>query len=399
MFGALQKEAAQRWVAVIPNCDRFSETGMETTVLSARDVGRIVQRIGLDVLMDELIAGIAQALAEHDPSICVTPPRNGFHYKEERSLGLIEWMPAMRARQQVTVKMVGYHPHNPQRWNIPTILSTVSVFDVATGHLMGVADATFLTAMRTGAASAIASRALARADSRCLGLIGAGAQACTQLHALSRTFDIDHVLIHDVDASAMRSFASRVSCLNLDLRVEAADLGTLVQRSDILCTATSVNAGAGPVFADEDLRPWLHINAVGADFPGKVEIPLSVLRRAFVCPDFLDQALKEGECQQLSAADIHATLVDVARDPSAYEAHRESLSVFDSTGWALEDEIAATLMLRYAEEMGIGQRVALESISPDPKDPYGFLQLDGRIAAETLADAREPEALALAANC
>lgn len=56
-------------------------------------------------------------------------------------------------------------------------------------------------------------------------------------------------------------------------------------------------------------------------------------------------------------------------------------------------------MLRYAEEMGIGQRVALESISPDPKDPYGFLQLDGRIAAETLADAREPEALALAANC
>lgn len=371
---------------------------MKTTVLSARDISQIVEKAGLDELIDQLIAGIAQAIAAHDPSICITPPRHGFHYDEEKSLGLIEWMPAMRAGQQVTVKMVGYHPRNPQRWNVPTILSTVSVFDVATGHLMGIADATFLTAMRTGAASAIASRVLARADSRCLGLIGAGAQACTQLHALSRIFDLDHVLIYDVDASAMRSFASRVSCLNLDVRIEAADPRTLVRNSDILCTATSVNPGIGPVFADEDLRPWLHINAVGADFPGKVEIPLSVLRRAFVCPDFLDQALVEGECQQLGAADIHATLADVVRDPSAYEAHRESLSVFDSTGWALEDEIAATLMLRYAEDMGIGQRVALESISPDPKDPYGFLQLDCRTAAAgTPADAREREA-ALAGN-
>lgn len=347
---------------------------METMVLSAHDIGRIVERIGLDLLMDELIAAITQALTDHDPSICITPPRHGFHYDDERSLGLIEWMPAMRARRQVTVKMVGYHPHNPQRWGIPTILSSVNVFDVATGHLTGIADATFLTAMRTGAASAIASRALAQPDSRNLGLIGVGAQACTQLHALSRVFDFDQVLIHDVDAAAMRSFASRVACLGLDLRIETADLPTLLQHSDILCTATSVDAGAGPVFSNETLRPWLHINAVGADFPGKVEIPLHVLQHAFVFPDFLDQALKEGECQQLRAEEIHATLVDVIRDPSVYASHRRKLSVFDSTGWALEDEIAATLMLGYADEMGIGQRVALESISPDPKDPYGFMK-------------------------
>ncbi len=346
---------------------------METTVLSAHDLSCIVERVSLDVLMDELIAGTTRALADYDPSQCITPTRDGFHYNNERGLGLIEWMPAMRARQQVTIKLVGYHPHNPQRWNVPTILSTVNVFDVATGHLMSIADATFLTAMRTGAASAIASRALAHPDSRNLGLIGVGAQACTQLHALSRIFDIERVLIHDVDAEAMCTFASRVALLELDLPIEATDLGTLLQSADILCTATSVDAGAGPVFVDEPLRRWLHINAVGADFPGKVEIPLQVLRRAFVFPDFLDQALKEGECQQLCAEEIDATLVDVIRNPSAYEAYRESLSVFDSTGWALQDEVAIGLMLAYAEDMGIGQRVALESISPDAKNPYGFL--------------------------
>lgn len=345
---------------------------MDTTVLSAPDIGLLVQKVGLDTLMDELIGRLASALEQYDGKVCLTPPRDGFQYKDERHMGLVEWMPAMLAGEKVTVKIVGYHPHNPDRWQLPTILSTVSVFDVNTGHLMGLADATFLTALRTGAASALASRALARTNSSTLGLIGCGAQACTQLHAISRLFDLERVLIHDVDEATTRSFAARVARLGLRAEIRPADLESLVGGSDILCTATSVDVGMGPVFPDRGLPSWLHINAIGADFPGKVEVPRSVLERAFVCPDFLEQALKEGECQQLCREDIDATLVDVMKHPARYAAQREALTVFDSTGWALEDQVAMETLLDFAGDLGLGERVRLESISADPKDPYGF---------------------------
>lgn len=346
---------------------------METTIMSARDIDRVVCKVGLDAFMDELIQRMSRSFECYDATECITPTRHGFHYNDERHMGLVEWMPAMQSGERVTIKMVGYHPHNPERWQLPTILSTVSVFDVANGHLMGLADATFLTALRTGAASAIASRALARSNSRVLGLIGAGAQACTQLHALSRLFDLEEVLVYDVDAATTASFAQRVAHLNLKLHIRPATLLDVVAGADILCTATSVDPGLGPVFEDQGLNPWLHINAVGADFPGKVEVPLSVLQRAFVCPDFLDQAMKEGECQQLAREDIPAELVDVIKHPERYGQYKEGLTVFDSTGWALEDQIAMGLLLDYARELKLGQRMALEAISPDPKNPYGFL--------------------------
>jgi ornithine cyclodeaminase/alanine dehydrogenase-like protein (mu-crystallin family) len=346
---------------------------METTILSANDIGFLVEKVGLDFLMDELIARTTTAFERYDAHQCITPVRDGFDYTSGRNFGLVEWMPAMLAGDRVTIKIVGYHPQNPVRLNVPTVLSTVSVFDVASGHLMGLADATFLTALRTGAASAIASRALARPASRTLGLIGAGAQSCAHLHALSRLFEFERVLVYDVDVATSHSYASRVAPLGLDKNIQPSDLRTVVNRADILCTATSVDVGLGPVFEDEGLQPWVHINAIGADFPGKMEVPLSVLKRAFVFPDFLDQAMKDGECQRLCREDIVASLVDVVKSPDRYAVHRESISVFDSTGWALEDQVAMSMLMDFAQELNIGQRMALESMSPDPKNPYGFL--------------------------
>ncbi len=66
--------------------------------------------------------------------------------------------------------------------------------------------------------------------------------------------------------------------------------------ADIICTATSADSGQGPIFEDLALQPWVHINAVGSDFRGKVELPLSLLKRSFVCPDLRIQAMQEGEC-------------------------------------------------------------------------------------------------------
>jgi ornithine cyclodeaminase/alanine dehydrogenase-like protein (mu-crystallin family) len=171
--------------------------------------------------------------------------------------------------------------------------------------------------------------------------------------------------------------------------VDRASLGDLLTASDILCTCTSAAPGQGPVFPDFDNRPHLHINAVGSDFRGKYEVPVALLRRGLVCPDFRDQAVIEGDCQQLDPSQIGPDLRTLIQNEALYAEARSSLTVFDSTGWALEDHVAATLMMDYARELGLGRQVAFECLPPDPKDPYSFL-LPGTAARRDGAVAVNP---------
>lgn len=251
----------------------------------------------------------------------------------------------------------------------------MSAYDPVSGHLSAVIDGTFLTALRTGAASAIATQLLAAPNSQVLGLIGAGAQAITQLHGLSRCFDLKQVLVFDSDLAVSQSFSERLACLGLDkLEVRQAEIDDLVAAADILCTATSVDVDDGPVFPDQSLKPWLHVNAVGADFPGKFEVPLSLLEHSFVCPDFRDQAIREGECQQLEdLKQIGAELSTVVKHPTQYRHYQQQTTVFDSTGFALEDQVAMNMLLHYAAELQVGTLVELESATAEVKNPYSFV--------------------------
>jgi ornithine cyclodeaminase/alanine dehydrogenase-like protein (mu-crystallin family) len=351
---------------------------MESVILSTRDIRQIARRVGLDALMDEMIARLTAAFRAYDERCISVPVRGGFSY-ENPGLGLMEWMPVMQVGGHVTIKVVGYHPANPRHRGLPSIISTVSMYDTTTGHLIGLADGTFLTALRTGATSAVASRLLAHLDSRVVGLIGAGVQAVTQLHALSRVFDLERVLVYDTDPAAARSFAARTRFLDLAVQcLDEAGLARMVREADIICTATSVDIDRGPVFADEGCKPWLHVNAVGSDFPGKFEVPLSLLRRSFVCPDFPAQAVKEGECQRLQAEEIGPALFELVQQPDRQPDLRQRETVFDSTGWALEDHVALEMLLEYAADLGLGTPTELEVLPEDPRDPY---ELGARVLA------------------
>ncbi len=346
---------------------------MHTTILTVSDVRDIVRRVGLDALMDESIMRLGAAFAGFDPLKLVVPARDGFQY-EAPNLGLIEWMPCMRAGETAHIKVVGYHPGNSSRHDLPTILSTLSMYGVQDGHLRGVMDATFITALRTGAASAVASRILAMENSSTLGLIGCGAQAVTQLHALSRAFHFDRVDIYDTDSEAMASFAQRVRCLNLDnIEIRPCKPQEILSSADILCTATSIGIGEGPVFDYGVFKQHLHVNAIGSDFPGKIELPTQFVRESVVCPDFPDQALKEGECQRLEPTDMGPDIHTLVKHQDDYLLHRKRATVFDSTGWAVEDMVCMDMFMEYAAEFGIGMELELESISSDTLNPYQFL--------------------------
>jgi ornithine cyclodeaminase/alanine dehydrogenase-like protein (mu-crystallin family) len=346
----------------------------ETLLLDAADVRKVVTQVGRDALMDALIARITGAVEAYDPDVARVPPRDGVQY-DAPDWGLLEWMPAHFGAEGTMVKLVGYHPSNPEQRGVPTVISTICFFDARSGHLRALLDGTFLTALRTGAASAIASRVLAKQDSRTLGVIGCGAQAVTQIHALSRLYAFDEIIAYDRKHDVALTLAARIGFLAVPVTIVGREsLPRLVGSSDILCTCTSTPPGEGPVFEDVPHQPHLHINAVGSDFRGKFEVPVDLLRRSLVCPDFREQAVYEGECQQLSANEIGPDLRTLLQNTARYEISRSSPTVFDSTGWALEDYVAALMMFDYARELGVGRNVALECLSPDPKDPYSLLK-------------------------
>ena len=344
----------------------------KTLILSGNDVNQILETYGLNRLMDTLIERTTNSIKSYNPQKTEIPIRSGFNY-EINDPGLVEWMPVHKKGNEVVIKVVGYHPRNPQKFDLPTILSSISSYDTTTGHLKGLVDGVLLTALRTGAASAVASKFLAKEDSSTLGLIGCGAQSVTQLHALSRLFDIKKVMLFDVDNNAMKSFSNRIAMLQLDIEIVFSSIEDILSKSDIVCTETSIDVGTGPLFNNLNTNNHIHINAIGSDFPGKVELPLNLLQQSLVCPDFLEQAKIEGECQQLKDSEIGPDLSRLVKNAETYAYAKNQKTVFDSTGWALEDQIVMDLFLDLAKEFEIGSEIAIENISEDAKNPYNFM--------------------------
>jgi len=344
---------------------------MKTRVLEAADLTHLLEAVGRHELMDLMIERLGARFLDHEADAVEVRARDGFRY-DKPDLGLVEWMPTHEKGGPVVIKMVGYHPTNPVQRGLPSVIATSSMWDTVTGHLVAIADATLLTALRTGAASGLATELLAKEGPIVVGLAGLGAQAVTQLHAISRVREVDQVIGFDSDPEVAATFIDRVGFLGLDVHVGGPErAATIMGDVDVLCTCTSVDIGAGPVIVDGTTRPWLHVNAVGADFPGKVELPSSFSNRAFVVPDTLEQCLLEGECQQVSSDQIGPALSDLMQRRDEFIGHRQQITVFDSTGWAVEDDVALRLAVELAREHGIGTDIAIERLPQNPYDPYG----------------------------
>jgi ornithine cyclodeaminase/alanine dehydrogenase-like protein (mu-crystallin family) len=107
--------------------------------------------------------------------------------------------------------------------------------------------------------------------------------------------------------------------------------------------------------------------------PGKTELPLALLHRSLVCPDYTPQARLEGECQRLDDAHIGPSLLALLKNPALSAPYRTQSTVFDSTGFALEDMVAMEVLLRHAQHLGLGQRHEVESMAYDALNPYSFV--------------------------
>jgi L-lysine cyclodeaminase len=343
--------------------------------LGHQHITQLIDAVGLHQFADGLAQRMRDSMINLRRDQVDTPRRSGFQYTTPTT-GLIEWMPAHEIGRTVGVKMVAYHPSNPFQHGIPTVTAATSLYDTRCGRQTALVDSTLLTALRTGAASAIATDIFARPGSIRLGIIGCGAQAVAQAHAISRVRHVHEVIAFDINPTVSKSLIRRLGRLHLAVRtVDFEQLETIRATADVMCTVTSVDPEAGPVFADGAHHPWLHINAMGSDFPGKTEIPTSLLKRATVITDHHDQCRAEGESQQLDDSDVGPELREVVQHESDWASYRETLTVFDSTGHSLFDLVAAEYAVDLATKCSLGMELDSNQ-GGDPYDPYVALHRD-----------------------
>jgi alanine dehydrogenase len=247
------------------------------------------------------------------------------------------------------VKWVNVHPKNPSR-GLPSIMAILVYNDPETGYPLAVMDATEITAYRTGAAAAIASKYLARHDSHTIGIIGAGFQAHTQILAHAELFNPITINVFDVSKAAVDRLTQSLS----QFPIRNCSIQETVA-SDIVCTLTPSQS---PIIRKEWIKPGTHINAVGADAPGKQELDPSIIKESIVIVDDIKQASGSGEINvpiqkgTYSVIEVYGTLAEVVAGKKRGRAHNNDVTVFDSTGIAVEDIAVAKLLFEKAQQRG-----------------------------------------------
>ena len=254
------------------------------------------------------------------------------------------------------MKWVNVHTGNPAK-GLPTVMAVLIYNDPATGYPLAIMDATEATAFRTAATSAIASKYLARKDSRTLGIIGAGRQSYYHIIAHQQIFKLNEIRVWDILPGATERLIESLK----NMPIKKCSIEEVV-KADIVCTLTPAQH---PVVEKKWLVPGTHINAVGADAEGKEELEPAILNEALLVVDDLRQASHAGEINVpvskglLKKDQIYAELGEIIAGRKKGRTDNQTITLFDSTGLAIEDIAVAKLLYNKALKTGTGISVSL----------------------------------------
>lgn len=265
-------------------------------------------------------------------------------------------------RQALGTKLATVVPRNRRR-GLPTIHASYLLTDPETGAPLALMEAAFLTAIRTGATSALAARHLARRDSRAVACFGAGVQAGFQLRCLQAVLPVERVTVVGRSPERARRFAERMrSALGVEVAV-TRDRAAAVRGADVVTCATT---SATPVFGGRDLRPGAHVDAVGAFRPHTREVDTETVKRARVVVDTYAGAWEEAgdvlipiRAKAITRRHVRAELAELVSGMKPGRRSRDEVTLFKSVGWAAEDAVTARLAYDRAREHGIGTEVGL----------------------------------------
>lgn len=316
---------------------------MKTLLLGRKDLEKILT-------MELAVPAVEAAFAAHGRGEAIMPPK--LYLPLEKHRGDFRAMPAY-LDGAAGVKWVNMHPENPKRHKLPAVMGVYILSDPETAAPLAILDGTLLTAFRTGAAGAVASKHLAPKMPATIGLIGCGVQARFLLRAHRLLFPRLRPVLFDASPDAVARFAAE----------EGGHPGAVDQAGscDIVCTTTPSRA---PVLFRSYVGISTHINAMGADAPGKQEVDPALLDDATVLVDDLEQARESGEVNvplhagRYAVEKIYGTLGEVVAGLKPGRRDTE-ITLFDSTGLAIQDLALARAAYEEAKRMGIGGEIEL----------------------------------------
>lgn len=282
--------------------------------------------------------------------------------------GVIELMPTSD-NEIYSFKYVNGHPSNPAR-GFQTVTAFGVLADVDNGYPTFLAEMTLLTALRTAATSAMVAKQLARKDSKTMALIGTGCQAEFQTLGFRGVLGIEEVYIYDVDEAAMDKYCRNMEPLGIKVH-RTSSVDEAVANVDIITTCTADKA-QNKILSDAQVKPGVHINAVGGDCPGKTELEADILKRSSVFVEFPPQTRIEGEIQQMDPEFPVTEFWQVLTGAAEGRTSDDQITLFDSVGFAISDFAA----LRYVKDATANTELQVFiDLVADPEDPKDLFSL------------------------
>ncbi|MFC4540558.1 ornithine cyclodeaminase family protein [Halosolutus amylolyticus] len=331
---------------------------MNTLLLDSGEVDENARMADVVPAIEEAFEAYERGNAQMPPKSYIDLPQyNGDFRSMPSYLDTGEWDAA-------GVKWVNVHPDNPDDHGLPTVLGTMIYSDPETAFPLAIMDGTALTMKRTGAAAAVATDYLAVEDATSLGIVGAGVQSYTQLEAISEVRPIEEVVVSDLDEERVERF---VETFGDRFDVRAGSISE-AGHCDVLSTVTPVEE---PIVGPEDVGERTHVNAIGADAEGKHELADDLLLEATIVIDDHEQCTHSGEVNVpygegvLSDDDIYGEIGQLVVGDLEGRTDGTGVTVFDSTGLAIQDVAAAHVAYENATESDDGYA-------------FGMIETDGQ---------------------
>ncbi|MFQ6080569.1 MAG: ornithine cyclodeaminase family protein [Candidatus Bathyarchaeia archaeon] len=282
----------------------------------------------------------------------------------DKHKGFVFYMPAyLEGSDALAVKIVSLYEENLEKYRLPTIFATIQLNDPKTGMPLALMEGGYITAMRTGAASGVATKYLARRNSRVVGIVGAGIQARAQLWAVREARDVEKVFVYDAVAGRARGYAEEMSeRLGVNI-IPVSSVEKAVREADILVTATTAKE---PVLNGNWLQPGTHINAIGWMGRDARELDSNTVKSARLIVDSKEAVLAESGDILIPIKEgiitkdhIYAELGEIVIGRKAGRVSDNEITLWKSVGLAIQDAVTAKLAYQKAQEMNVGRETKL----------------------------------------
>ena len=310
--------------------------------------------------MKDCINVVEQAFLESNKGTAVLPLRTAITPPD----GLSLYMPAyLKKMGALACKVVTVYKDNPEKQNLPVTIGKVLLQNPENGEVICIMDGGYLTAVRTGAASGVATKYLARDDkNQVAGIFGAGVQAQMQLTAMCEVHDISKAIVYDLSTGAVNNFIKDLS-KKLNIEIIQAQNADEVLQADIICTATS---SPTPIFDGSKVKLGTHINGIGSHTPNARELDTAIVKRSIFIGDSKEACLKEAgdfiiplNDGDIDESHFYADLGEIVAGDKQAGMSSSEITIFKSNGLAIQDTATAKLVYDRAVEAGIGKNIDL----------------------------------------